>query len=487
MKKNLLLFTIFVFATQLYSQNEIDALRYSQQNIFGTAKFNSMGGSFGSLGGDFSSLSYNPAGIGLYQNSELSFTPSLSMTEVNSSLNGNTFYNNQLGININNFGFIATGINIDDQWKRVNLGFGWNQLANYDSRFFTITKNSHSSLAELILEQAQGNTIDNLDYWGAEPAFWSDLIDLENNFVDTTTGWYAFDNGSYISNANPNVEKTQSKQVNSVGGMGEYVFSLGTSYEDRVYFGATIGVPSIQYSENSSYTESDFADTNQDLSSFVYEEGLLAYGSGINLKIGAIIRVGENTKIGGTIHSPSYISMEENYNTSITTNWKNGDNITENSPIGYFTYQITTPWKVIASFSSVINNQFLLNAEVERIDYSFTQLYSDRYQFTDENNIIKDLYREVTNIRLGAEVNLQPFKLRAGYALYGSPYKNNTEFEMENYSAGAGIDFGSSFIDFSYTISNNSSEYSMYNPDTETRALLNSENHYLLFTLGFRY
>ena len=49
-----------VYSTQLYSQNEIDALRYSQQNIFGTAKFNSMGGSFGSLGGDFSTLSYNP-------------------------------------------------------------------------------------------------------------------------------------------------------------------------------------------------------------------------------------------------------------------------------------------------------------------------------------------------------------------------------------------------------------------------------------------
>ena len=48
-----------MYTSQLYSQNEIDALRYSQQNIFGT-RFNSMGGSFGSLGGDFSTLSYNP-------------------------------------------------------------------------------------------------------------------------------------------------------------------------------------------------------------------------------------------------------------------------------------------------------------------------------------------------------------------------------------------------------------------------------------------
>ena len=487
MTKKSILFIVLIYATQLYSQNEIDALRYSQQNIFGTAKFNSMGGSFGGLGGDFSTLSFNPAGIGLYQNSELIFTPSFSMTEVNSSLNGNTFYNNKFGVKINNFGFIATGTSKDDQWKRINLGFGWNQLANYDNRFLTVTKNSHSSFAELLLEQAQENTIDNLDYWGAEPAFWSDLIDLENNFVDTATGWYAFDNGNYVSNVNPNVEKTQSKQVNSTGDMGEYVFSLGTSFEEKVYFGATIGVPSIRYSESSSYTESDFADTNQDLSSFVFNEDFTAYGNGINVKVGAIVRIGKNTKLGGSIHSPSYISMEENYSTSITTNWKNGDNVTENSPIGYFTYQITTPWKIIASLSSVLNNQFLVNAEVERIDYSYTQLYSDRYQFIDENNNIKDLYGEATNIRLGAEANLHPFKLRAGYALYGSAYKNSPEFEMENYSAGAGVDFGSSFLDFSYTISNNSSEYSMYNPDTETTTLLNSERHYLLFTLGFRY
>lgn len=487
MKKTLLLFIGIICFGQIHAQNEIDALRYSQQNIFGTAKFNSMGGSFGCLGGDFSSLSYNPAGIAFYQNSELSFTPSFSMTEINSSLNGNKFSNNKFGSNISNFGFVASGTNQDEQWKRINLGFGWNQLADYDTRFYTETQNSTSSLAELLLEQAQGNTIENLNYWGSEPAFWSDLIDLEDNFVDTATGWYAFDNGNYISHVNPISNKTQSKKVNSVGDMGEYVFSLGTSFEERVYFGATIGVPNVQYSEISKYTESNFSDTNQSLSSFNYDQELLAYGSGVNLKLGTIVRVGNNTKIGGAIHTPTYLSMEESYSTSITTNWNNGDKITENSPIGYFTYQITTPWKAIASVSTIVNSQFLVNAEIERTDYSFTQFYSDSYQFTDENNIIKDNYSEATNIRLGGEANFHPFKLRAGYALYGSPYKNRPEYEMENYSAGAGIDFGGSFLDVSYSISKNSSEYSMYSPDTETSTILNNEKHYLFVTLGFRY
>ena len=487
MKKTLLLIIGIICFGHINAQNEIDALRYSQQNIFGTAKFNSMGGSFGCLGGDFSSLSYNPAGIAFYQNSELSFTPSFSMTEINTSLNGNKFSNNRFGSNISNFGFVASGTNQDEQWKRINLGFGWNQLADYDNRFYTETQNSNSSLAELILEQAQGNTIDNLNYWGSEPAFWSDLIDLENNFVDTATGWYAFDNGNYISHVNPSSDKIQSKKVNSVGDMGEYVFSLGTSYEERVYIGATIGVPSIQYSEVSKYTESDFLDTSQSLSSFNYDQELLAYGSGINLKLGTIVRVGNNIKIGGAIHTPTYLSMEETYSTSVTTNWNNGNKITENSPIGYFSYEITTPWKVIGSVSTILQNKFLINAEIERTDYSFTRMYSDYYSFSEENNIINDTYTEATNIRVGGEANFHPFKLRAGYALYGSPYKDNPEYEMENYSAGAGIDFGGSFLDVSYSISKNSSEYSMFSPDTETSSILRSEKHYLLFTLGFRY
>ena len=41
------------YINTISAQNEIDALRYSQNNIIGTAKFSSMSGSYGSLGGDF--------------------------------------------------------------------------------------------------------------------------------------------------------------------------------------------------------------------------------------------------------------------------------------------------------------------------------------------------------------------------------------------------------------------------------------------------
>ena len=484
MKKTILLILGLV-SINLNAQNEIDALRYSTQNIFGTAKFNSMGGSFGSLGGDFSTLSYNPAGIAFYNNSEISFTPSLNMNETNTSLNGNNFTNNIFGANISNFGFIAKGINDNQQWKRVNIGFGWNQLANYNSIFHSQTLNSTSSLAETFLYQAEGTLINELNSFGASPAFWSDLIDLQNNFVDTATGWYAFDNGNYVSNVNPYSEKTQTHHSITGGNMGEYVFSLGSSFEENIYFGATIGIPTIQYSETNTYSESNFSDTSQNLNSFTYKDQLNAYGSGVNLKLGVIMRVGENTKIGGAVHSPSYISMEEEYSTGISTDWGNNESIEETSPLGYFTYEITTPWKVIASASTVLNKQFLISAEIEKTDYSFSRFHSDYYQFTEENNLINDTYTTATNIRLGGEANFHPLKLRAGYALYGSPYKDREEFETENYSAGIGVDFGSTFLDMSYTISKNNSEYNIYSSENATD--VSNEKHYLMFTLGFRY
>ena len=59
------------------AQTDLDAFRYSQYSLTGTARFTSMGGAFTAVGGDFSSLSQNPAGMAIYRRSELTFTPSI--------------------------------------------------------------------------------------------------------------------------------------------------------------------------------------------------------------------------------------------------------------------------------------------------------------------------------------------------------------------------------------------------------------------------
>ena len=60
--------------TTVHSQEIADALRYSQNNLTGTARFQAMSGAFGALGGDFSSLNINPAGSAIFLNNQVGFT-----------------------------------------------------------------------------------------------------------------------------------------------------------------------------------------------------------------------------------------------------------------------------------------------------------------------------------------------------------------------------------------------------------------------------
>ena len=45
-----------------FSQSQLDAFKYSQTELNGTARYLGMGGAFGALGGDISAMNTNPAG-----------------------------------------------------------------------------------------------------------------------------------------------------------------------------------------------------------------------------------------------------------------------------------------------------------------------------------------------------------------------------------------------------------------------------------------
>jgi len=490
MKKGLLAITIIVLSSiTLLAQNEIDALRYSTHNLSGTARYSAMGGAFGSLGGEFSSLSSNPAGIGMYQFSEFTFTPTLYLNRTKSYYNNSHISDYKSGFNIGNLGLVFTIPKNNSDWKRINVGIGWNQLANYDSRIKIEGRNSTSSIADNILDVSQGNTIENLNDFHGSLAFWSDLIDLSDNSVDTTTGWYANDNGNYISHINSNTEKTQAEYLRSTGEENEFIFSVGSSYNEQLYIGATIGFPSLNYYELSVYNEHSFEDTintiNGGLHSFEYQEELSVYGSGINLKVGAIYRVRDNLKIGASLHSPTLYSIEETYNTSITTNFSS-ESFTENSPINYFEYELITPWKASLSASAIFNNNIIISGDYEIVDYSSSSMYSDSYSFADENETIANLYQISNNIKLGAEMNIKPFVLRSGYSRYGSAFANK-DSSKENFSYGIGINNGGYFLDVAYVLSQGTNEHLLYNEEYIEPIKLVSTNHNLLFTLGFRY
>ena len=485
MKKGLLAISIIALSSiTLLAQNEIDALRFSQDAPLGTARFSAMSGAFGSLGGEFSALSLNPAGIGMYQFSEFSFTPSFSLNST-TSYYGSKETNYKSGLKIGNIGLVFSSLRENSEWKRINFAIGWNQLANYDSNIRIQGENNTSSIADNILAISQGYTIDELNTLYSAPAFWTNLIDLADNSVDTTTNWYAHDNGNYISHVNGNSSKTQTKNIHSSGGKNEFIFSIGGSFNEQLYLGATIGVPTLDYYEKSTYSETNFEDTVNGLQGFDLHEELSVYGAGLNLKLGAILRVSENLKLGAALHTPTAYSIEETFSTSLTTHFTE-ESFTERSNTNQFEYDLITPWKAILSASSLLNKNILLSADYEIVDYSFSSMHSSQYTFTDENNVIQELYTKASNIRLGAEINVKPFVVRAGYSKYGSAFANK-DYSKENFSFGLGINNGGYYLDAAYVLSQGNGEHLLYSEDYINPVSLVNTNHSLVFTLGFRY
>ena len=485
MKKGLLTLTIIALSSiTLLAQNEIDALRFSQDAALGTARFTAMSGAFGSLGGEFSALSLNPAGIGMYQFSEFSFTPSFNLNST-TSYYGNKETDYKSSLKIGNIGVVFSSPKENSEWKRINFAIGWNQLSNYNSNIRIQGENNTSSLADNILEFSQGNSIDELNTFYSAPAFWTDLIDLSDNSIDTTTNWYSQDNGNYISNVKGNSSKTQTKSINSSGGKNEFIFSIGSSFNEQLYLGATIGIPTLDYYEKSTYSETNFDSTSNGLQEFILQEELNVYGAGLNLKIGAILRVSEKLKLGAALHTPTAYSIEETYSTSLTTHFIE-ESFTERSNSNYFEYDLITPWKAILSASSLLSNNILLSADYEIVDYSFSNMKSSQYTFNDENNIIQELYTKTSNIRLGTEINLKPFIIRCGYSKYGSAFANK-DYSKENYSFGLGINNGGYYLDVSYVLSQGNGEQLLYSEDYIDPISIVNTNHNLVFTIGFRY
>lgn len=476
--KNIILTLIFLLHTCIINaQNEIDALRYSMSDLSGSARYTAMGGAFGSLGGEFSSLSSNPAGLGMYQFSELSFTPILNLKSTKSYYTNNTSTAYRSNSTVGNFGLVLSTPKENSDWKRINIGIGWNQLADFNNSNIIEGINYNNSIVDKILELTNGSLTNDLINGNGDTysqlAWNTYLIDplyIDNQLVD----------GQYVSNFSTN-SKIQTKNIRTNGDMSEFVISLGSSFQEKLYIGATLGIPAINYYEYSEYIESENTDTANNLREMLLSEEISAYGTGYNFKVGAIYRVSENIKIGGSLHTPTFINIEEDYNLSMSTSFKDSS---LNYSMGYrapFNYDLITPMKAIISASTIFKN-IIFSAQYELIDYSTAEYFTTGFEL--ENNTITETFKKTENIKAGAEINLKALVLRAGYAKYGSPYVNN-DFNIEKFTYGIGINNGRYFMDLAYVLSQNTNKYSLYSYVNPIR-LVNT-NHSLVFTLGFRY
>ena len=490
MKKTNTILAIFVISSTLaFAQNEVDALRYSENTTLGTARFTAMGGAFGALGGDMSSIHFNPAGIGIYRSSELTFSPSLIMNNTNSNHFGTVSRATKASLKLTNIGIVLADVKSQAAgWEATQIGFTYRKSNHFSNRLNISGINPNTSLLESYSSSIEGlnsSDINSSHAFGAGLA-WNTYLINPIDTIDTTT---------YISIA-PHGGTNQEKFIQKKGGVNDFSLTIGANYKNKIFIGGSMGFPYVNYKEEATYTESDINDTISYLNSFTLNEGFHTYGTGINIKLGVIIKPVDWLRIGGAFHSPTYFKLTDQYSSSISAQFdsiplystQTTTSYASNSPEGVFDYSIATPMRLMSSMACIIGKKGLISLDYEWADYSSALLESNNYGFTSANAAINSKYTSASTLRLGTEWRLLPFSFRAGYVSQESPYANlGSRGSLQSYSFGFGIREQYFFFDLAYVYTITQENYYLYDIQSLQPTTNTIESNQLITTIGLRF
>ena len=489
MKKLITIISLLFIIQSIQAQSHFDALLLSKTANYGSSRYMAMGGAFTALGGDLTVLSTNPAGMSIYRKGELGFTPALYNSETKSVFNGNSMLDNKYSFNMNNMGIVASFSDEDfGGWRGLAFGFAYNRLADFNENVIIEGPNSTGSMLDYWMLNSDGLMPDQLNSFG-------EFLAWDNYLLDTLSGTNLLYTNPHQWNSTV-YEQTQRKVINRKGGAGSYDFAFSANFKDIIYIGTSLGVQSIRYIENSTYTEIDLPD-NVDYSSFDYQEHLKAEGAGLNFKLGFIIRPVSFIRIGASIHTPTFYAINEKYYSSLASVWDepdfNGYTSYESiSPNNEYDYELTTPLKSQIGAAIIIPRFGLVSIDYEFVDYSKIRMRADDYDYFDENNAITRQFNKTSNIRLGAEFVMGPISLRGGYALFGNPYTpeaNRIDALTSQVSGGLGLKSENLYVDMAFIYALNKDNYDFYYPVNtgETVPQIDRTMSSILITFGVKF
>ncbi len=471
-------FLCIILTLHLSAQIPEDALRLSWTTPSGTARQQAIGGAMGSLGGEISSTFVNPAGLGFYKTSEVVLSPGFRFQTDKSSYRGT----DATGNSANNFNLGASGVVFGlpgDNGNSLAISIGVNRSANFGANTYYKGQNDYSSFSEQYAEEfvnsglaINDSRISQLSY-GTQMAIYTYLIDtITINGVTHVIGQpQKVLAGQGILN--------QVNNISTKGGATEIAIGLAGSSRDKWYFGVSIGIPIVSYTRHQSFTESDATgNTDNDFSTSTYNEIYTTKGVGANAKIGAIFKPSNEWRIGLAVHTPTIYGLTDNISASMTTNTENyaheisitsGELDQANGSVGSVKYNLSSPWKIIASGSyifgggaeNVKEQKGFVTTDIEYVsnkssrftspeDDNGVPIYDGGY-FDAVNNTVKSYYKNNFNFRLGGELKFNTLAARAGVAYSMSPY-HDSELKASRLFVSGGIGYRNKgmFIDLTY-------------------------------------
>ncbi|QHL87803.1 hypothetical protein GU926_10330 [Nibribacter ruber] len=479
-----------------FAQNEADVLRFSRTDFGGTARTLGLSGANVALGGDAGTLLANPAGLGLFRRSEVTVSAGLNFNENNSTVYGTSALDNRNNLNLPQVGLVISTRKADDEegdWRSGAFGIGFTRINNFNQRlaYNGTSPASAMKFGEYAAQQANAN---GLSPSGSNPFSLQDLA-FDTYLIDEDAqGFFA-----------PNLNDVNqfSETIQTSGSQNQWDLSYGASFRDKLFLGASVGITSLRYKRTRTYSEQDPA---TDITSLTLRDELLTEGSGVMLKVGAIFKPSDAVRFGVTVQTPTWYTLRDAYNTSLEVNYKNepaaGVSLNQYAYTdpGEFEYNLTTPFRASGGAAVFLGKNGFITADVEYVDYSNGRLSADDYSFSEANQATRSAYKSAVNYRLGAEGRFDVFRVRAGYGLYGDPFKDSDIDQSKTFfSGGVGLRQNNYFIDAAYVHSQYKSLYAPYtnvdvnNSSSEYFGLetplvtTENKNHNFVLTFGWNF
>jgi hypothetical protein len=372
MKKHLyLLLAAFAFSGA-QGQEIKEAVRYSQDNLNGTARFRAMSGAFGALGGDLSSLNVNPAGSAVFSNNQIGITLSNYDTKNNSNYFGTKTTEKDNSLDLNQAGgvFVFKNQNSTSDWKRFSVAVNYENTNNFDNSLFSAGTNPTNSIDGYFLHFANQNggvpvryidsfyyshSLDNngnpiLDSNGSPIDNYSLLANyfgvsqgqVSNNlnsyiyqYIGEVDGVNAFSNqqaflgyGAYVINPVDGNDPNNTQYVSLVPAGGNYYhenavisngyngklsFNGAASYKNKLYIGLNLNSHFTDLRQSSSFYEDNTAPLTSEytVTRLRFDNDLYTYGTGFSFQLGAIAKVTNEVRLGLAYESSTWYNLND--------------------------------------------------------------------------------------------------------------------------------------------------------------------------------
>lgn len=487
---SIILFLSFI-THSLKAQYAEDALRSSETTFGGTARIQSMAGAQTAIGGEIGNLSGNPAGLGFYRRSDFSLSPALRFGSSETEFLGNLHTENRDNFNISSMGFVITQLNqnytgsdVKNGWVSYSFGLGVNRINTFHSNRFFSGFNTQNSLSQFYSESANQYGLSS-DYLQNDQITTMEDMAYASYIVD-----YDFNDSVYYAISTGNQLQKQRDKIK--GAQNMWSFAFGANYSNKLYLGASIGLGSLKYRRITQYEETGITDTIYNVSDFKLNEDHNLSGTSFNLKLGFIYRPIDLIRIGASIQTPDYYSMIETFTTDLRST--RNDTALTFDPLRYvFEYNLRAPFRINYGVAFFFKKYGFISADVEQVNYGQARLNtsSDDINFESKNNSdIKNTYKKAFNYRFGGEVNIGSFALRAGYAIYGDPFKNTIiDRSRTSITGGMGYKIENYYVDLAFINTAYKNLYTPYtlNNNTEPRVNTNYQFNTVLLTIGTKF